>query len=123
MSISAARVVGLDRVETFKDPAQAVLVALEQLDESDVVALAGRVEQPPGLGPLLFMDPAERSVGEEARAAQARVRVRAGLHERQTAVSVGSACLALAIRSFIHAASSSGPSTGSAIRSPRMFTR
>jgi hypothetical protein len=35
----------------------------------------------------------------------------------------GSACLALAILSFIHAGSSSGPSMGSAIRSPRILTR
>jgi len=31
--------------------------------------------------------------------------------------------LARAIRSFIHAACSNGPSAGSAIRSPRMLTR
>jgi hypothetical protein len=32
---------------------------------------------------------AERAIGEEALAAQARVRVRAGLHQRQAAVAVG----------------------------------
>ena len=49
----------------------------EVLDQPHVALLARLLKQPAGLGLLLVMHRAKRTVGEEALAAQAGVRVRA----------------------------------------------
>jgi hypothetical protein len=72
-------VVVFDVVETVKVPDQAGFVALERLDQPESLLVACVCEQRPGLLELVFVDRTEREIGEEARAAQARVRVRTDL--------------------------------------------
>ena len=70
-------IVGRDRVEAFEDVPQGMLVGFEQLDEPHVLAVLDAVVQRLGVGELALVDFAERAVGEEVVAAQARVGVRA----------------------------------------------
>jgi len=60
----------------------------QDVDEPDRASLAGVGEHRLGVVELLLVDGSERVVSEEVVAAEARVRVWAGLHERQAAVPV-----------------------------------